>query len=50
MGDHHRNSIAPRIDQDLTLSKSLYYYILRKNIDNQSEGAPLPWKHEGEKN
>lgn len=50
MGDHHRNSMAARLGQDLTVSRSEYYHILRKNIENQSEGVPLPWKHEEKEN
>ena len=48
MGDHHRNSMALRIGQDLTVSKSVYYHIL-KNTETQSGRVPFQGKKEGKK-
>lgn len=42
MGDHHRNTMVLRIGQDLTVSKSAYYHILRKNTENKSGRFPSP--------
>lgn len=42
MGGHHRNIMTLRIGQDVTVSKSVYYHIWKKNIENQSGGVPFP--------
>lgn len=50
MGDHHRKRVAPRRGQDLTISKSVYYRILKQNIENQVKGCPYYGKSEEKEN
>jgi hypothetical protein len=42
--------MASRIGQDLTVVKSEYYHILRKNIENQSRGLPYNGKDKEKEN
>ena len=50
MGGHHRNIMTLWIGQDLTVSKSVYYHIWRKDIECQHGGVLLSEKYKEKEN